>query len=125
MAGAILTSHLTATRDWRKGIVTHVGVSTDSTAFAASQTRLDPTGSATNLIKSATKTDVDATTFDATITIDGTTEFTGQTIRTVGALTGSAATAAITRTVRSLGIGVQAGDTFTIGVRFSAEDNTP
>lgn len=124
LAAALLTQGRTDLRNQAKTLVTHVGVSTDSTAFAASQTRLDPTGTATNLIKTSTETDVDGDTFDATMSIDGTTEFTGSTIRTIGLLKGSAATDAICRIVRSVGIGVESGDSYTIGVRVKVEDNS-
>lgn len=124
MPAAILNQGRTAIRDSLKTLITHVGVSTDSTAFAATQTALNPSGSGTNLIKTSTETDVDLSTFDATMTIDGTTEFTGLVINTIGVLSGSAASNALTRSVRSVGIGVQAGDTFTIGLRVAVADNS-
>lgn len=124
---AILDQGLTVIRDAIAGVVSHVGVATDATAFAAGQTELDPAdvGASNRLIKAATKANVDGTTFDATISIDGDSEMTDRTIFTIGALDGAARTDAMTRTVRSQGIGVQAGDTFTIGVRIQVEDNTP
>jgi hypothetical protein len=123
---ALLNQGLTDIRDAISSRVTHVGVATDQTAFAATQTALDPAnaGAANLLIKAATDANVDFQTFDATISIDGTTEFTGKTIWTIGILDGSTRTDAMSRTVRSQGIGVQAGDTFTIGVRVKVEDNT-
>lgn len=126
MAASILNQGLTDIRDSISTKVTYVGVSTDSTAFSASQTRLDPTGTATNLIKSSTSENVDFQTVDEKITINGDSEFTNSAIMTIGALKGSAATDCITRSVRGtgLGIGVQAGDQFTIGVRFKVEDNS-
>lgn len=124
MAAALLTQGKTAIRDSLKTLVTHVGVSTDSTAFAVGQTRIDPTGSGTNLIKASTETDVDGDTFDATISINGTTEFTGSTIRTIAIQNGSAATNALSRSVRSVGIGVESGDVFTVGVRVRVSDQS-
>lgn len=127
MSAAILTQGKTAIRDSLKTLVTHIGVSDDTAAFSAGQTTLNPTGGATtNLIKTSSEADVDATTFDATISIDGTTEFTNKVINTIGLMNGSAATNALSRSVRGagLGIGVQAGDTFTIGIRVAVEDNS-
>jgi hypothetical protein len=123
---AYLNQGLTDLRDAVKAKVTHVGVSTDTTAFNATQTAIDPAnvGSTNNLIKSATKTDVDFQTFDATMTISGDTEFTNKAIGTIASLKGSTRTDAMNRIVRSQTIGVQAGDTFTIGVRHKQEDNS-
>lgn len=125
MAAAILNQGKTAIRDALKTLVTHVGVTTDATAFSATQTTLNP-GGGTNLIKAAAKTDTGANNdqFDATITITGATEFTGLTINTIGILSGAAATNALSRSVRSAGIGVQSGDVFTIGVRVLVQDNS-
>ncbi len=121
---AILNQGKTKIRDQIAAAVTHVGLSTDSTAFAATQTALDPAAAGTNLIKAATKANVDAETFDATISVNGSTEFTGLTIRTIGAQQGATRTDVMTRSVRTAGIGVQAGDTLTIGVRLSVQDNS-
>lgn len=123
---AILNQGKTAIRDSLKTLVTNVGVATDQTAFAATQTELDPAngGAANLLIKASTAADVDTSTFDATMTINGDTEFTGKTIWTIGVLNGPLRTNALTRSVRSQGIGVQAGDSFTIGVRVTVEDNS-
>lgn len=100
-----------------------IGVTDDNVAFAANQVRLNPTQAATsNLIKAATITDVNDTTFDATITINGTTEFTGKQIWAIGPCTSAAATDAQGRLVRTLSIGVQAGDTQTVGLRIAAQD---
>lgn len=124
MASSLLTQGLTAVRDSTKTLVTHVGVATDQTAFSASQTALDPAnGGASNyLIKASTEANVDGVTFDATMSINGDSEFTNKTIWTVGVLNGSARTNALSRTVRTQGIGVQAGDSFTIGVRVVVSD---
>lgn len=124
---AMLQRWRTAIRDSEKSRVTHVGVSDDTAAYAIGQTTLNPTGGATTaLVKAATKTDVDANTFDAVITVNGSTEFTGKVISTIGVCDGPAATNALSRSVRAagLGIGVQAGDTFSIGVRVTNADNS-
>lgn len=126
MPAAILQQGKTAIRDSLKTLISHIGVSTDQTAFAIGQTQINPSGAGTNLIKASTETDVDANTFDATISINGTTEFTGLVINTIAAHNGAANTNALTRSVRGagLGIGVQAGDLFTVGVRAAVADNS-
>jgi len=127
MAAAILDQGKTNIRDAIRGVagnaVSHVAVSTASDAFAANQTAYDPTAG-TNLIKAATFTVVAFDTLDCTISINGTTEFTGLSIRTIGMGKGPLRTDAISRSVRSVGIGTQAGDTFTIGVRYQVADNS-
>lgn len=126
MAAAILNQGQTVIRDGVKTVITHVGLATDNTAFSATQTALDPAngGSSNLLIKAATKTNVDFQTVDYTITVDGTTELTNKTIFTIGICSGSTRTDAMTRSVRTQGIGVQAGDSFTIGIRVKNEDNS-
>lgn len=124
MPAAILNQGISDIRDAIATKVTHVGISTDSTAFSATQAALDPAAAGTNLIKASSATNVDFQTVDETMTIDGTTEFTGLTIRTIGALKGATRTDVMTRTVRTAGIGVQAGDTFTIGVRLKVTDQS-
>lgn len=127
MAAAILDQGKTNIRDAIRGLagnaVSHVGVSTATDAFAANQTAIDPTAG-TNLIKAATFTVVAFDTLDCTISISGTTEFTNSTIRTISILKGATRTDVISRSVRTAGIGVQAGDTFTIGVRYQVADNS-
>jgi len=126
MAAAILTVGLTSIRDALKtGFSPDIGLSDDSVAFSLGQTALNPTAGATvTLIKAATIANVDAKTYTATITVNGTTELTGKNIYTVGAcLTTSAATAQ-SRTVRTNPIGVQAGDSFTIGLQIAVADNS-
>lgn len=123
MALAILNQGKLAIRNSLKTLVTHGAVSTDATAFNLTQTTVNP-GGGTNLIKTATNTDVDNNTFDSQITIDGTTEFTGQNINTISALNGAAATNALTRIVRTGPIGVQTGDLFTVGSRIQVQDNS-
>lgn len=124
---AILDQGKTAIRDSLKTLISHIGVATDTTAFSGAQTALDPAngGAGNYLIKASTEADVDANTFDATISINGDTEMTGKAIATIGAMNGSARTNALTRTVRSQTIGVQAGDSYTIGVRVQVQDNSP
>ena len=124
MAATLLNQGLTALRDAVSTKVSHVGVATDTTAFSAAQTALDPAnGGASNLlIKASSDANVDFQTVDCTMTITGTSEFTGKTINTIGILSGSTRTDVMSRTVRSVGIGVQAGDSFTIGVRVRVTD---
>lgn len=127
MPAAILDQGKTIIRDALRGVVgnfiTHVGLSTASDAFAAGQTVLDPTAG-TNLIKAAAFTVIAFDTLDCTITVNGDTELTGATIRTIGLLKGATRSDVISRSVRSAGIGVQAGDSFTIGVRYTVQDNS-
>jgi hypothetical protein len=121
---AILAQGRTVIRDAiAAAVVSHVGISTASDAFADTQTVLDPTAG-TNLIKTATKTNVDGNTFDATMTVTGASEFTNLTIRTIGVLNGALRTNALSRTVRALGIGVETGDVYTVGVRVRVQDNS-
>lgn len=150
MAAAILSQGKTAIRDRLKpntglpttGLVTHVVVSDDSQAFAAGDTGINPAaGSTSTHVEAATNTDVDASTFDATITITGASEFTDKSIFAIGVAKGTAirqatgaggthtgggtvGTDCLTRSVRTLGIGVQSGDTYTIGVRMAVQDNS-
>ena len=127
MPAAILDIGKTNIRDAIRGVagnaVTHVGISTASDAFAAAQTALDPTAG-TNLIKAAAFAVVAFDTLDATISVNGTSEFTGLTIRTIGMLKGALRTDVISRSVRTAGIGVQSGDSFVIGIRYQVADNS-
>jgi hypothetical protein len=124
---AILNQGETDIRNAVKDKVTHVGITDDDAAFGAAQTDLSPTVGKTDLIKTATKAEVDFQTEDYTISINGDSEFTNKSIMTIGACSGATSDKAMTRTVRGagLGIGVQAGDLHTVGVRFKHEDNTP
>lgn len=142
MAAAILNQGKTSIRDSLKTLITHVCVSTDSQAFSAADTGINPTaGSTSTHVETATDADVDGNTFDSTITITGASEFTDQSIFAIGVAKGSAirqatgsggthtgggtvGTDCLTRSVRTLGIGVQSGDTFTIGVRVQVQDNS-
>lgn len=121
---AILQQGRTAIRDQLKTLVTHIGLSDDQTAFADGQTVLSPGGGA-ELIKASSESNVDGDTFDAQIDVDGDSEFTDQTIWTIGLMDGPTSADVLSRTVRSQGIGVQAGDAFTIGIRVSVTDQTP
>lgn len=123
MAATILNQGVTAIRDAIATKVSHVGISTASDAFSASQTAIDPTAG-TNLIKASIEANVDFQTVDCTMTVTGATEFTGLTIRTTAILSGSTRTDAMSRTVRSVGIGVLSGDVFTIGVRVKVTDQS-
>lgn len=142
MAAAILQQGSTAIRDSLKTLITHVVVSDDNTAFADTQTGINPAAAATSThVEAATDSDVDYRTFDSTITITGVSEFTDKSIFAIGVAKGTAIRSAtgsggthtgggtvgtdtLTRSVRTLGIGVQSGDTFTIGVRTQVQDNS-
>lgn len=109
--------------------VTHVGMATDQTAFDDAQTALDPAngGAGNLLIKSATATDADAGAViqtDFTISINGDSEMTNKNIYTIGLQKGATRTDNISRTVRSQPIGVQAGDSYTIGARLKVQDDS-
>lgn len=142
MSAAILNQGKTAIRDSLKTLITHVVVSDDSAVFGGTQTGINPTaGSTSTHVEAATDTDVDGNTFDSTITITGASEFTNKSILSIGVAKGTAIRSAtgsggthtgsgtvgtdtLSRSVRTLGIGVQDGDTFTIGVRSQVQDNS-
>lgn len=141
MAAAILDQGKTSIRDSLKTLITHVAVSDDDTAFSATQTGINPDNTKSTHVETATDADVDGNTFDSTITITGASEFTDKSIFAIGVAKGSAirqasggtgthtgggtnGTDLLTRSVRTLGIGVQSGDTFTIGVRVQVQDNS-
>lgn len=138
---AILTQGKTAIRDSLKTLITHLVVSDDATAFSVAHTGVNPDNTKSTHVETATDTDVDASTFDSTITITGASEFTDKSIFSIGVAKGSAirqaaagsgthtgggtnGTDLLTRSVRTLGIGVQSGDSFTIGVRVQVQDNS-
>lgn len=140
---AILDQGKTAIRDQLSTLITHVVVSDDNTAFSAAHTGINPAaGSTSTHVETATDANVDANTFDATITITGASEFTNKNIYAIGVAKGAAVRSAtgaggahtgvpgtvgtdcLTRSVRTLPIGVQSGDTFTLGVRVLVEDNS-
>lgn len=142
MPNALLNQGKSSIRDSLKTLVTHVCVSDDSTAFALTHTGINPGAAATSThVEASTDTDVDANTFDSTITITGSTEFTDKSILSIGVAKGLGVrqaagsggshtgggvvgTDTISRSVRTLGIGVQTGDTMTIGVRVQVQDNS-
>lgn len=142
MAAALLNQGKTSIRDSLKTLVTHVCVSDDNTAFSATHTGINPAaGSTSTHVEASTDSDVDGNTFDSTITITGASEFTDKSIFAIGIAKGTAirqatgaggthtgggtvGTDCISRSVRTLGIGVQSGDTFTIGVRVQVQDNS-
>lgn len=130
MAAAILDQGKPNLRDALRGVagnfISHVGLATDATAFAAGQLAVDPAngGGANLLIKAASYTVVDASTLDVLISVTGATELTNKTIFTISLCKGAARTDAITRSVRSQGIGVQDGDVFNVGARVKVEDNS-
>lgn len=152
MAGAALVQGKTAIQAVIKALVSHVVISDDATAFVKTQTGINPGSNKSTFAKAATKVDVTVTdtndAFDSIITVTGTTDFTGKVINCIGVGKGtglrqssngtgtdgggtgvatSIGTDLISRSVRAagLGIGVQAGDIFTIGVRGVVEDNSP
>lgn len=127
---AIPASGRTRIRDAIKALVSHIGLATDQTPFNDSQTALDPAnaGASDRYIAAATKVDVDGNTFDASITINNrgaNADFEGKTVYTIGAMTGSTRTDILSRTVRTLYIGLQDGDIATIGVRGEVQDTSP
>lgn len=102
----------------------YVGVSDDPTAFDATQTRLDPTGTANNLILPATVENIDNVTDQYTINVTSA-NFGNKEIFTIGLQTGPAATDNASRSVRTLSIGVQPdGDDFTVGIKLTKSDQT-
>lgn len=119
----IFDSRRAAYRDVLKAMITHVGASTDTTAWAASQTSMSP-GGGTNIIKPATKTDINTSTFEATMSIDGSSEFTGLDVATLAVLVGPAATDALGRFISAARIRFQAGRTAEVGVRVEVQDNS-
>lgn len=142
MALALLTQGKTSIRDSLKTLVTHVVVSDDTAVFAVGNTGINPTAGTTSThVEGSTDTDVDASTADFTITINGATEFTNLSIRSIGIAKGLAVRSAtgaggthtgggtvgtdtISRSVRTLGIGVESTDTYTLSVRAAVEDNS-
>lgn len=126
MAAAIFTTGLTTIRDLLKtGFAQNIGLSDDSLAFANTQTTLNPTaGTTVTLIKAGTITNINATTFTSTISVNGTTELTGKNIFTIGPCTTLLNTGAQGRYVRTNSIGVQAGDSYTIGLQIATADNS-
>jgi basic membrane lipoprotein Med (substrate-binding protein (PBP1-ABC) superfamily) len=105
-------------------LLTNVGVSTDQTAFSASDTDLSPNAGATDLIATASVTNVSNAVDDYTIAVNSG-NFGGNTIYTIGAMNGSASSDNVSRSVRTNGIGVESvGDSFTIGFRLTVSDQS-
>lgn len=120
---AFLEQGITDIRDAVAGVISHVGVAEDNTAFNAAQTTLNP-GGGDVYIAAASKSNVDFDTKDYSIAVTSN-EFGGKFINTIGVLKGAAATDALSRAVRSFGIGVEpANDTYNLSVRLTHEDNT-
>src|SRR3990167_10524201 len=142
MSAALLTQGKTSLRDSVKTLVSHVVVSDDSAAFAVGNTGINPTaGSTSTHVEASTDSDVDASTADFTITINGATEMTNKSIFSIGVAKGTAirqatgsggthtgggtvGTDTISRSVRTLGIGIESTDTYTLSVRGAVEDNS-
>lgn len=118
---AWLTQGLTDARDQIKTLVTHLILNDDATAFAAGQTTADPGGSTLRIAKTVTEADVDTVTTDFTCAVNGGTDGTG-TINSICLAKGSLDGDVVTRYVRTNGIGLEAGDVFTIGLRNSVAD---
>lgn len=137
---ALLNQGKTAIRDSLSALVTHVAVSDDPTAFSATHTGINPDGTKSTHVEAATDTNVDISTFDASITITGATEFTDKDIFAIGVAKGLGVRQAtgtgthtgggivgtdlISRSVRIRSIGVQSGDTYTLTVRVAVQDNS-
>jgi hypothetical protein len=142
MALAFLNQGKTSVRDSLKTLVSHVTGADDNTAFLATHTGINPSGGSTStIVKPTTNVNVDGNTFDANFTIDGTTEFTNKFLLVIGVAKGLGVrqvagsggthtgggvvgTDTISRSVRTLGIGVQSGDIFTVGNRLEVQDNS-
>lgn len=142
MSAAILAQGSTAIRDALKALITHVVLSDDTAGFSTAQMGINPTAGTTSThVEAATDADVDGATFDSTIVVNGASEMTNKYIQSIGVSKGTAIRAAagsggthtgggtvgtdtLTRSVRSLGIGVESTDTYTIGVRTQVQDNS-
>ena len=148
MSAAILGQGQTFIRDTIKAAVTHVVITDDTTAFGVANTGVNPgAGTTSTHASAATKTDVSTDGEDYTFALDGSAFFTSKVINTIGVSKGTAVrqatgsggthtvqpsgattvgTDTITRSIRAsgLGIGVQSGDLFTVGVRFTHVDNS-
>jgi hypothetical protein len=105
-------------------VTTHVGISTNSTAFSTGDTLINPGGTGTNLIKTSTVAAVSPAVIDVTMTVTGSSEFTGLEIWTISLLDGPNADDIFSRFVRDVSIGVQTGDVFDIGARVGVADGS-
>jgi hypothetical protein len=106
-------------------LLTSVGVSTDQTAFSASDTDLSPNAGSSDLIQTATVLNVSNAVDDYTMAVNSA-NFGNQTIFTIGAMDGTTSADNVSRSVRTNGIGVEAaGDSFIIGFRLTVSDQSP
>lgn len=126
MSAAILNQGATAMRDALRGTagnyITGVGVSTANDAFSAAQTVIDPTVG-TNYMAAATSfTVIDFQTVDVHLTV-ASGNITGN-LWTLSLMKGTTRTDALTRTVRTASIGVQAGDSYDLAIRYQVQDNS-
>lgn len=148
MPAAILSQGQQFIRDTIKAAVTHVTISDDLTAFAVGNLGINAgAGTTSTHASAATKADVSTDGEDYTFVLDGTSFFTNKVINCIGIAKGTAVrqatgsggthtiqpsgattvgTDTITRSVRpsGFGIGVIAGDTFTVGIRTLHQDNS-
>ena len=142
MPAALLTQGVSAIRDSLSTLITHVTFSDATAAFGAGHTGINATDTNKSvLVKAATDTVIDAATIDSLVTIDGTTEFTGKQIFSIGVSKGlgvlqtalgtgtgygspTIGSDTLSRTVRSLSIGVQSGDSYTLGIRSTVTDQS-
>lgn len=115
----------TKARDLVKVAVTHLAFATDATAFADGQVTAAP-GGGTVVVKAATVSNVDGSTFRASATIVGGTDTTGATFfSTVSMLTSASSADILTRYVRAAALGVEDLDTYTIAQDMVLSDVTP
>jgi hypothetical protein len=142
MEPTLLSQGKTSVRDALKTLITHVVVSDDNAVFNIAHTGINPTAAATSThVEEAADTNIDGNTWESAITIDGATEFTDKIIYAIGVSKGLGVrqatgadgvhtgggivgTDAISRSVRTLGIGVEITDTYTLAVRGIVEDNS-
>lgn len=111
MTLAIPQEGRTRIRDAVSAIVSHLVISTDSTAFSDGDTTASP-GGGTEIVKAVTSSTVDANTsrHEASVTgADGTGQF-----PTVALLTSSSSADLLTRYLRTNPIGIDADDEYTI-----------
>lgn len=99
---SFFNASITDIRDFLKNTFTHLGVSTDNTAFAGNQSAIDPSGTGTNLIKAiSASSNIGSDAFEHEIQLDGATEFTGNEINTISGMIGATRTDAYTRDLSS------------------------
>lgn len=121
---AFLRQGLTTIRDAIKGVITHIGVTDDPAEFDALDTALNPDDGDV-YIASATKTNVDFQTADYTFVVTSA-NFGDKDITAIGLLTGSDPSNAVSRSVRTRTLGIEAAnEQMTITVRLQSQDATP